>query len=565
MTAHKRIMCLFVLIVLSAGLTGSHPASAQQAVPIPWPTHYTHIATIPAVGDPSGQYTGEFSSGDAANVAVDPSKLPNRPFIGTELYYENGGEAGAQQREWFKEIGFDFLRVEVDAAEIIGKNRKDSLLPSTFTDWGLDEFENGKLWRFNDPDTSVTNILENSYSVSFPYMMIMHYGAESFMGQVPDSANYADYFLATVYYYNVVRGMNIKYWEVLNEPDWGYGDKTLVVATPAQYAAIFKRVAERIKNFPDPRVNSIALGGPALGSGDPTDGTWPDGYQNRTRDGERKLQEYIPTLLAQGSRSGQRDVGFLSWHIYGSETWGRPNNIYELNQNYAIINQIENYYKLGTGYTGDGAGLPLVISEMNFAAGDTKAEAKAYYKNFYAALWHTSTLNDVFSTGRIALLSDYRWKGDNHWPKGLVYQDKLDSGNQLVRNPVWWAYREYLQHTQTKILSAYNSKRDPWADALVTTDDKGQILYLIAVNKSDQPKTLDFSFDVPASINGQVAISRRTMEKSGDGAFGAPFAEPTITDAYQFQRVTLAVGKQLHYHEVLPPRTIVYYTVVKAS
>jgi hypothetical protein len=164
----------------------------------------------------------------------------------------------------------------------------------------------------------------------------------------------------------------------------------------------------------------------------------------------------------------------------------------------------------------------------------------------------------------VALLSHFFWKGDNHWPKGLVYVDS-DSGNQLVRNPTWWAYYEYIQHTQTKILASSDGRRDPWVDAIVTTDENGKMLYLIADNKSDQPKQIDFSFAVPATLAGKVAISKQTMEKSGDGPFGAPFAEPAVNDVYQFQRVELSADKQLRYAETLPPRTIVYYTVVAVS
>jgi hypothetical protein len=390
-------------------------------------------------------------------------------------------------------------------------------------------------------------------------MMMMHQGAESIMGQIPNSADYADFFLATVYYYNVIQNRQIKYWEVLNEPDWGCGDPAKT-CSPTDYAAVFKRVAERIKNFPDPRISSIDLGGPVLGSGDPTDGSWPDGYPNRTKDGERQFRQYVPTLLAQGSRDEHHDVGFLSWHIYGSDTWGRPNNLYELNQQYAIVNEINAYDQMSQAYTGTNAGLPLIISEMNFAAGNTKAETKAYYKNFYAALWYTSALNNVFSTGRVSLVSHFFWKGDNHWPKGLIYQD-TDSQKQMVRTTAWWAYYEYIQHTQSKILASYDGRFNPWADAIVTTDPTGQMLYLIADNKNDQPTTIDFSFDVPATLAGDVAISKRMMEKNGADLFGDAFDPPAITDVYQFQDVNVNAGLQMRYNETIPARTIVYYTV----
>ena len=518
---------------------------------------------IPGVGTPSGSYTNEFTASTVPNNAVDPSKLPDRPFLGTELYYEGTGADSAQEQAWFQALGFDFVRVEVDAQDVITSTDYHSLLPSDFTAWSAADFEQGKGWHFNDPDTLLTNILQNRYGVKFPLMMMTTTGAESILGQIPNSADFADYFLATVYYYNVIQNQNIKYWEVLNEPDWGCGNP-LQRCSPQDYADIFQRVAERIKNFPDPRVNSIALGGPVLGSGDPTDGHWPDGYPNRDSDGERQFRQYVPTLLAQGLSDGQHDVGFLSWHIYGSDGWGRPNNLYELNQQYAIVNEIGAYDKAARTYTGTSAGLPLIISEMNFAAGETTAASKAYYKNFYAALWYTSALNNVFSTGRVSLLSHFFWKGDNHWPKGLVYED-TDSNNQLVRTTAWWAYEEYLQHTQSKILAAYNGRINPWADAIVTTDSAGQMAYLIADNKADTPTTIDFSFDVPPALNGPVVISKRIMAKNGNGQFGEAFAEPATQDVYQFQSVVLDTGMQMRYIETIPPRTIVYYTLIGRS
>ncbi|PJF35853.1 MAG: hypothetical protein CUN49_08440 [Candidatus Thermofonsia Clade 1 bacterium] len=561
----KRAVALCLLLALIGVLTSSTAQaelclgalfSTWAASELPEPTTYMRAETDSAIGTAQGIYTGEISSGRAQRKAVDRACLPNRPFLGTELYWLPEGESGEQERAWLRELQLDFLRVEVTADEVRDAHAADPFDPS-FSQADFD-YQSGRGWHFNDPERTLTNIMPyiggTDGLVRFPLMMVMHHGGESYMGNPPNSQAYADYFLAVVYYYNVVLNQGIKYWEVLNEPDWGYGEAAV---SPSVYAAIFRRVAERIRAHPDPRVNSIRLGGPVLGSGDPIDGDYPTGFANRTNNGERAWRAYIPTLLAQGSRRGAHDVGFLSWHDYGSDTWDVPNNLYRLENIYALYNRVNALYAYSAAYP---VPLPLVISEMNLAAGKTLAQSKAYYKNFYAALWHTSALNTYFATGKVRMLSHFFWKGNNHWPKGLVYQD-ADSGNALVRNPVWWAYREYIAHTAQKILAAYTGLQDRWLDAIVTTDADGQVIYLIAVNKSDAPRAIDFAFDAPEGFGGTVLVSKRTMQPGGDGLYGAPFAEPLITDAYQWQPVQLALDRQIRYAETLPPRTIVYYTL----
>lgn len=567
-TVHSLFRRVSLLCALTLCLALRQPLQAQTELcagawfttwaegELPEPTTYTRSDALSALGEPRGIYTGEISSGRAQRKAIDLACLPNCPFLGTELYWLPEGEAGEQERAWLRELQLDFLRVEVTAEEVRDAQAANPFDPS-FSAADFD-YQSGRGWRFNDPELTLSSIMPHIGGtdglVRFPLMMVMHYGGKSYMGNPPNSDAYADYFLAVVYYYNVVLERGIKYWEVLNEPDWGYDN---VPVPPQTYAAIFRRVAERIRAHPDPRVNSIRLGGPVLGSGDPIDGNYPVGFPNRTSDGNRAWRAYIPTLLAQGSRKGAHDVGFLSWHDYGSDTWDVPNNIYRLENIYALYNRVNALYAYSASY---GVPLPLVVSEMNFAAGKTLPQSKERYKNFYAALWHTSALNTYFATGKVRMISHFFWKGNHFWTKGLVYQD-VNSGNQLVRNPVWWAYREYIAHTAPKILAAYTGLQDRWLDAIVTTDSNGQVIYLIAVNKSDAPRTIDFAFDAPQGFGGTVFVSKRTMQPNGDGLYGAPFAEPIITDVYQWQPVQIAVDRQVRYAETLPPRTIVYYTL----
>ncbi len=558
---------ILLLVALATGPSvppqaiASTETAAQSSNGIPDPVTYRHVATIPPVGAPSGTYSGEFTSGTATNSDVNPKNLPNRPFLGTELYYLDKNPNDLE-RKWLADLELDFLRVEVTPDQIGVGRPADGYPDSDFSSWAAKDFENGASgWHFNQSGSSITNILNNIDVVSFPLLMMTHQGGESYMGQIPDSDQYAEYFLATVVYYNVVRGMNIKYWEVLNEPDWGW-DK--MPCSPDCYAAIFRRVAEKIKSYPDPRVNSIRLGGPVLGSGDPIDGSWPDGYANRDSDGGRDWRSYIPTLLAQGSRDGKYDIGFLSWHDYG-DTWGLPDNMYNLDQNYVVVNRVNAFYAMLDNYANTaGERPPLAVTEMNFDAGTTQDQGQFRYKDFYAALWHTSTLNNYFSTGKVTMISHFFWRGTDDFPKGLIYKGS-DSGGSPVKNPSWYAYKEYITHTQTKILAASNGKVDRWTDAIVTTDVDGKMLYLIAVNKNNQPRALDFSFDVPSSLLGTVSISKETMQKGGDGQYGTWFHKPEIDQVYQYQPVTFDAGKQVHYKETIPPLTIVYYTIVRTG
>jgi len=228
-----------------------------------------------------------------------------------------------------------------------------------------------------------------------------------------------------------------------------------------------------------------------------------------------------------------------------------------------VINRVEAMNKLLNGYASTDTEKPqLAITEMNFEAGKPNDLTAQYHKNFYAALWHTSTLNNYLSTGKLSMLSVFYWRGSENLPKGLIYAGE-DSDNKLVRNPIWWAYREYMTHLQTKVLAAYNGRQDRWADVLVTTDVTGKMLYVIADNKSAQPHAINFSFDVPEKMLGSVAISKRVMQAGGSGDYGEPFHEPTISDVYSYQITTFESNKQIEYKETIPARTIVYYTIVR--
>lgn len=521
---------------------------------------FTREVIIPEIGLPTGMYTNDFSSSKKKNNPVRLADLPLRPYLGTEIYWIPQGENvdSMNARAWLKDLKLDFIRVENTASDL--ENGNDDKDPYTdFSGWKASDFEGGKGWNFNDTGTQSTHLI-NHYSeyVQFPLMMMMHYGGENYMNDPPDSEEYAEYFLATVYYNNVVKGRNIQYWEVLNEPDWGWKNK----CDPQCYARIVKKVAGKIKNHSHPAVNSIRFGGAVQGSGDPIDGKWPSGYPNKINDGERRVRDYVPVMLDAGSRSGEQDVGLVTWHDYGEEKWG-SNNPFRLDNTYVWYNRTNGFHRLAEKHAVSAAEVPLLgVSEYNFDAGGVSSRAKSLYKSFYANLWHSSTLNNYFATGKIHFISHFYWKGSDRWPKGLVYKDH-DTGDKLVRNPVWWGYKEYIEHTAEYILASYPGTKDQWADAIVTIDTTGSLIHVIAVNKSEHTRTIDFSFDIPVSMSGKVWVNKKTMKKSGKGKYGTEFSEPTIESIYQFQPINLQNGNAVRYHSQIPAQTIVYYTLVK--
>jgi hypothetical protein len=105
--------------IQSASCAKLAASSTEDSEPaIPEPSGYKIDAAIPPVASPIGSYTGEFFSSSQPNKAVDPLSLPNRPFLGTELYWINTDRAGDTERDWLEELHLDFLRVEVDVHDV---------------------------------------------------------------------------------------------------------------------------------------------------------------------------------------------------------------------------------------------------------------------------------------------------------------------------------------------------------------------------------------------------------------------------------------------------------------
>lgn len=142
----------------------------------------------------------------------------------------------------------------------------------------------------------------------------------------------------------------------------------------------------------------------------------------------------------------------------------------------------------------------------------------------------------------------------------MIYKE-LDSDNRKVRNPVWWAYDQYVEHLQEHILAAYPAVENRWADAAATVDPEGRVINLISVNKDATTRRIDFRFDLPRGFNGDVLVWKPQMTKGGSGEYGSPFAPPVIRNAYSCQTITLQPDKKLRYAEDIPPQTICYYTL----
>lgn len=469
---------------LPATLTARPPTAAPSPTNTPTPSATavpTSIPTatrLPLQPSPTSEVIGgqsaTFQVGTGDNHPVDPSLQPLMPFICTQVYFVEDAI-----KTLFQALKLACVRIDLTTGAF-DTQIVSSLTPGMFALMSVDACCGG-------------------------------------------GDGYAQHFLDEVVFWNVTNGKNFKYWEVMNEPDY-HGE------SPTVYADIFKRTVAKIRAYPDPRVNSILIGGPTLGSGDPIDGTYPTGYANQTsnRNGWR---DYMPLMRDQAD--------YLTWHDYG-ETGAWGNGIMLLENLYSVANRVNAF-----------AGNKRVfISETNADAGSVTTDTAAKLWNFYAALWFTSELNQYASTGKVIGVVHFDF-GNVKTPsrKGFV-----DFSGQAL--PVYYSTQAYLETAQTHLLTAQNGLINRWADVTVSVSEDGKTIGVIAVNKATTPTTIDLPFDVPLAFNGDVTIQRQQLTAGGAGDYGAISTPPvTVTS---IEALSLPPGSPLHYQETLPARSIVY-------
>lgn len=356
-----------------------------------------------------------------------------------------------------------------------------------------------------------------------------------------DSDAFAKHVVDVLVKWNITKGRNIRFLEVDNEPDYAPNGGI----SPATYASAFKKVVDAVRAYPDARVNTVWIGGPTLGSGDPIDGgnCQQGGYANKTSN-RNHWREFIPLIKDRAN--------FLTWHDYGEpgvpdkngvdQPWGKT-RLDQLDQICEVVNRVNAFSN----------GLPVIISENNWDAGwPLPDKSIVLYQKFFTALWRVSLLNNYASTGKVIASIAFDWKSQ----KGLL------SGGGTPQ-PVYYAYQQYVKTAQARVLASQNGLVNPWTDAVVTISDDGNTIGMIVVNKAATPQNFDFSFNVPVNLAGTMTVNRILMQAGGQGEYGSVATPPvTQTSSYSLSVVT---GKQLRYTEVIPPQSIVFYTLVRKS
>ena len=154
---------------------------------------------------------------------------------------------------------------------------------------------------------------------------------------------------AWVHYANTVRGYNIKYWEVGNEPE-GFWDTNLS-QNPAEIAKRFVAFYDAM-HAEDP---SITIMGPAAAG-------WNSNSNNS--DGGFFIQEFIQQLVSMGRTDA---LQALSFHVYGSYIPSQPSD---------FLNSAANWPNISTTIKGwlsvmPNPDIPFDLSEYNIASGST--------------------------------------------------------------------------------------------------------------------------------------------------------------------------------------------------
>lgn len=272
-------------------------------------------------------------SEDESPSDIIVSALPNRPWFGTEIYNILGMKA--DELLFVEELGIDFTRIGVTPywreGREYGQNDDDD--PFTdFTTFSAEDMESPSLsgWNMKPLSDRFDRFLERGFQ---PIVTVIHrseseayFDASHHIGKGPLTGihldEYGEFFLAHVYYLNVLKEYECHYWEILNEPNNGSWIDTAGYFNASEYAAVVSAVGQRIRNFPDSRVNSIVLGGATVGSGGPIDGSFDDGgFQYRDY---FEYGDYYATMLNQADNDIRNYVDMITYHLYGGPVTNSP-------------------------------------------------------------------------------------------------------------------------------------------------------------------------------------------------------------------------------------------------
>jgi xylan 1,4-beta-xylosidase len=210
---------------------------------------------------------------------------------------------------------------------------------------------------------------------------------DTIYGPPDDWAAWETLVYETIHHFNIARGLQIRYWEVWNEPNLiGFWDGTL-----DDYLQLYE-VTARAAQKADP---TIKIGGPATASIPPEHALGLPFYE----------QNWI-TSLAKYTQEHKLALDFLSWHYYDSRHW-----------NYVWTIQIHQKWISNLPHKPE-----LFLTEWNMSGGTTPAHDNEVGAAFAAAVITTlahTPLDRAFFFEPIDGATD--WQG--YW--GLMRADGM--------------------------------------------------------------------------------------------------------------------------------------------
>lgn len=409
----------------------------------------TELPNVFAPGSSDNYFDPTTPAPASASLSVGSSTLGSSGWTAVEFVPHTTGSYSqiAPELEW---LGFKAVRLLLgDEIEQPNDNGDPNVLDTSrldFAGWAydglVDEFRDRGV-EFFLPVLDMDQLWMSSWNTNPPWPQ----------NQV---AEFAEYCLAVIRH-AAARNDGITHWEVFNEPEWQIGEDGVTdpALVAAQYVALFAKVRDRVRADPDPEVNSVRLGGPALGSA-----TY------------RYFSDDIMIALLEAADA---DVDFLSWHTY---THGDLDDTWRFGADMDRVDTLRQTY-------GDlVADEELVLTEHNTHPGTPVVPE--ILDSHASSLYYASSLIQRKRSGRDFMMTYYELLDESTQADGSKHKKGLIAGTfpQYTRKPVAYAARLVNRVLQESVVT---SSSDHVGLELIATygDDVGdETLTLLIANTS---------------------------------------------------------------------------------
>lgn len=285
----------------------------------------------------------------------------------------------------------------------------------------------------------------------------------------PTSMNeFAEAALAMVYHYNVVKNYNLKLVKLTDEPNIDPFD-------PVQYAKLVNTVGNRLRNHPDPRVNSVKLYGGSFSM-----------MSQTTKDYIFKFIDNVDPNVIQG----------LSVHPW-MQGYAGHGNIYSTKTLYDDMNEIMSKLesKVGTG-----AKLTFQVPELSPKYGDHSNQDHVYLNSFDNSIWLWSAIINLQRTGKAAAMSYYPFAEDGtiHNYRAMLYEDGSFK-------PIAYAAKFLMEHIQKDLISS-EVPESREVEILTTKQPNANRYNLALVNKERRIQNLKIAMQLDGYISGSAKV-----------------------------------------------------------